>query len=352
MITYATPTLCTLCESKRKPIMNRELLKNYFMGNCPAEDIRSVEQWINNNMETDEFSRLCCEMLEDMNLSDPAETRRAYRRLRRRIATTYGTSPYARRNRFLNRAAGVVAIIAVATSFVFAFYLNNTQPIVMPSEPDMVQLYSKRGVNKKILMPDSTEITLFGDSRIVYDRNGFNDNRRVWLFGDAFFDVAKKEGNAFDVKCTDTDIHVTGTSFEVLSHDADDNFEVSLYKGSVRLTPRYNGHHDTLRLYPGDVVRIDKAFGTITRHTVPWLDNDSTNVIYIGSTVSDILSRLERRYDKSIILQDKSKAVSKTRLNLIFHSTDSLKTILSAICEFSDLKMRRQGEDIVLTYNP
>jgi len=332
--------------------MNRELFENYFTGNCSADESRIVEQWINNNLETEEFVRLSREMLEDMYLCDPAGTKRAYRLLRRRIASTYGSTGRSRRNKFLKRAAAVAAMLAAGFVIASVFYINTVwrQPL-LPS-PDMVQYYAKRGVNRNIVLPDSTVVTLFGDSRIMYDRNGFDAQRRVWLFGDAFFDVARREGTSFDVKCTDTDIRVLGTSFEVLSHDSDDNFEVSLYKGSVRLMPRYNGHHDTLRLQPGDVVRIDKSLGTITRHTVPWLDTDTANVVYIGSKVSDILSRLERRFDKSIILQDKSKAVVETRLNLIFHPTDSLETVLSAICEFSNLKMSHQGDDIVLKQRP
>lgn len=71
-------------------------------------------------------------------------------------------------------------------------------------------------------------------------------------------------------------------------------------------------------------------------------------MVYVGSTVSDILSRLERRYDKKITLHDRTKTIAGTRLNLIYHNTDSLETILSAVSEFTNLKIRRNGDEIVL----
>lgn len=328
--------------------MDKTQFVNYFTGNCSAEAAREVEQWISENIETEDFARLSSEMLEEMHLCDPAETSKAYRRLRRRIASTCG-SPASQWKKNLKKLAGVVAVAAIAVGTALFLQDNfeerNGGNIVYP---ELVQQYSSRGSSRHIMLPDSTKVTLFGDSRIVYDRNTFAECRKVWLFGDAFFDVTHRDGNNFDVNCINTDIRVFGTSFEVLSHDADDNFEVSLYEGAIRLTPRYNGRNDTLRLHPGDMVRIDKLSGTITHHTIPWLEKDTANVLYVGSKVSDILRRLERRYDKSITLKDASRTVAETRLNLIYHPTDSLETILSAICEFSNLGMTRNGDEIVL----
>ncbi len=333
--------------------MNKTELEKYFTGNCSAEESRSVEQWIDANMETEEFARLACEVLDHLPYCDPSETHKAYIRLRRRISSNCGFSSAPLWHKRLRHIAAAAVVLAVAIAGTFAIAVNITrQDAARPVYADLVQQYSQRGTSRDIVLPDSTVVTLFADSRIIYDRNNFDSSRRIWLFGDAFFDVTHRDGVPFEVKCLNTDIRVLGTSFEVLSHDADDNFEVSLYKGGVRLTPQFNGHSDTLRMNPGDVVRIDKLSGTITRHTVPWLDNDSANVIYVGSTVKDILSRLERRYNRSILFQDKTKKVSETRLNLIYHPTDSLETVLEAICEFSDLAMSRQGQDIVLKQMP
>lgn len=333
--------------------MNQDRFRNYFKGNCSADESREVEQWITQNLESEEFYRLSSDMLEEMNLCDPAETKRAYRKLRRRIASTHDNSRSLQWGNISRRVAGLVATLAVGAFTAYFLFLHSaSNQSLEPTPVDVVQYYAGRGVNNKVQLPDSTIVTLFGDSRIIYDRNGFDSRRQVWLFGDAFFDVARRNGSGFDVKCINTDIHVTGTSFEVLSHDADDNFEVSLYSGSVRVTPRYNGHNDTLRLHPGDVVRIDKLSGTITRHTVPWLETDSLNVVYVGSKISDILSRLERRFDKTIILQDESNIIGDTRLNMIFHPTDSLETVLSAICEYTNLKMKHQSGNIVLHQEP
>lgn len=333
--------------------MDKIELEKYFTGNCSADESRKAEQWIDANLETEEFARLISEVLENMPYTDPSETHKAYIRLRRRISSSYGSSATLLWHKRLRHIASAAAVLAIAVIGTFLITVNMTEPeTVEQVYADLVQQYCRRGDTRNIVLPDSTVVTLFADSRIIYDRNHFDTSRKIWLFGDAFFDVTQREGTTFEVKCLNTDIRVLGTSFEVLSHDADDNFEVSLYKGGVRLTPQFNGHSDTLRMNPGDVVRIDKHSGTITRRTVPWLDNDSDNVIYVGSTVNDIISRLERRYNRSIIFHDNTKKVSETRLNLIYNPTDSLETVLEAICEFSDLEMSLQGQDIVLSQQP
>ena len=333
--------------------MDKIELEKYFTGNCSADESRRAEQWIDANLETEEFARLITEVLDNMPYSDSSETHKAYIRLRRRISSNGGFTSAPVWQKRLRRIASAAAVLAIAVAGTYLLTVNMTeQEKAEPVYADLVQQYCSRGTSRHIVLPDSTVVTLFADSRIVYDRNHFDTSRRIWLFGDAFFDVTHRDGATFEVKCLNTDIRVLGTSFEVLSHDADDNFEVSLYKGGVRLTPQFNGHSDTLRMNPGDVVRIDKLSGTITRHTVPWLDNDSANVMYVGSTVNDILARLERRYNRSIIFHDKSKKISETRLNLIYHPTDSLETVLEAICEFSNLEMSLQGQDIVLSQLP
>lgn len=327
--------------------MDKKLFEQYFSGNCSAETHRETERWIEDNMFTDEFDVLSQSLLEKMPYGDPQECERALRQVHRRINENEADCfrPKFRRRMSTWIAASAALTVAVAIWAVFGH--GNPAPM---QPADFVECYASRASSEKILLPDSTEVTLYADSRMIYDRNNFNSVREVWLFGDAYFDVTHRGASSFEVRCSKSSIKVLGTRFSVLSHDDDEDFEVSLYEGRVRLSSAFNERSDTLTLCKGDYVRIDKQLGAISKQNIPGMDVNTVSIAYSDTRISDIAARLERRYGKTVIIDDKEYARQDPRLYLMFEAGDSLDNVLEAICTLSGLKQRTVGRNqIILT---
>jgi len=122
--------------------------------------------------------------------------------------------------RFL-RVAAAVAILLTGTYF----YVNSLNE----------QVQTAYAENKKIILPDNSEVLLNADSQIAYSKSNWEDNRNITLKGEAFFKVAK--GKRFTVTTDAGEVAVLGTQFNVENRKG--FFEVTCFEGLVSVS--FNG---------------------------------------------------------------------------------------------------------------
>ena len=99
------------------------------------------------------------------------------------------------------------------------------------------------GSEREVTLPDGSTVRLRRNSAIAYASN-FSDNRKVELSGDAFFSVAKRDGQPFEVLYNDMTVRVLGTEFLLNTTQAcsmvtlkSGAVEVASATRSVKLTP-------------------------------------------------------------------------------------------------------------------
>ncbi len=113
-----------------------------------------------------------------------------------------GTRPKSKIWRYL-----VWMLVLVGISAAVYFYFKKPEYIINEN----IQ-YAQRNVR----LPDGTSVGLEKDSRIQYKRQFEADSiRRVYLTGDAVFDVAKNPSKPFIVEVNGAGIEVLGTVFEI-----------------------------------------------------------------------------------------------------------------------------------------
>lgn len=91
------------------------------------------------------------------------------------------------------------------------------------------------GQRVNLVLADGTNLWLNSGATFKYPSSFTKDSREVYLLGEAYFDVAHDENRAFRVKTDILDVKVTGTEFNLISDTKNDEFEVSLFKGSVEI---------------------------------------------------------------------------------------------------------------------
>lgn len=120
--------------------------------------------------------------------------------------------------RMFLRVAAAAAVIMMG-SYVYLNSLNET-------------ISTSFAENKKIRLPDHSEVVLNADSEISYSKSKWEKNRNVDLKGEAFFKVAK--GKRFTVATDAGNIAVLGTQFNVEHRDG--FFEVTCFEGLVSVS--------------------------------------------------------------------------------------------------------------------
>lgn len=179
----------------------------------------------------------------------------------------------------------------------------------MLSGPALVTVTTAYGERESVTLPDGSRVELNANSSLQYAANWEDDeDRAVWLEGEAFFEVEKKvqTGQKFRVITEDLTVEVLGTVFNVNSRH--EETEVFLEEGSINL--EFEGLSDALLLEPGETITYSEKKRQIPEkrkvqaqlHTA-WTDGF---LFFSGTPLREVLEKVEDIYGVSFELADTS----------------------------------------------
>lgn len=207
------------------------------------------------------------------------------------------------------------------------------------------EVYSPYGHKTMIILPDSSQVWLNGNTRLKYATD-FAQERNVELSGEALFKVAKNPNKLFTVKSRQLNIKVYGTTFNVKSYKEDTNSEVALVEGSVGL---FHNNKLMTRMTPGEVITYDTSKdkfssngGNIDQIT-SW---KSDELVIENESFENMVKYLERWYGVEIKV-DKSL---NQNLRLSFKvKTESLTELLTIINHITPVSYQINGKQVRIT---
>lgn len=194
--------------------------------------------------------------------------------------------------RFLwGKVAAIIFLVGAITLMVY-----RQRP--MSTAAKLISYHTQKGVLKKVLLPDSSEIWLNGGSSIRVPEK-FLKQREVFIDeGEVFFQVRKDRTRPFVVHSGAINTTVVGTSFNIKAYHNDPEISVSVKTGLVKVAKLSNDNH--VMLSPAQQVRFTKKSGYLQRNQVTTQDIDSwttRRLHYKGASLATILDDLERQYD-------------------------------------------------------
>ena len=135
----------------------------------------------------------------------------------------------------------VAASIALLVSLIGFYQWQQKQP-------DWVTFTAEAQQVKRLTLPDQTEISLAGGSRLTYDARHYGQEiRLVRLEGKAFFEVRHDEARPFRVETAESRVTVLGTRFQVVADK--EQTTVDVVSGKVGFALR--GKKDSVALTAG-----------------------------------------------------------------------------------------------------
>ena len=213
--------------------MTQETLRKYINGDASDEERLEVLQWAeeseDNRKELMAYRSLCNTLIFNRELEIRASQNELEKKRRAIIF------------RRTVKAVGVAAAIAVGVFFGFRHYKTDT-PIAVET------LSAPAGLITESILSDGTKICLNAGSKleiINYKKN----ERRVRLYGEAYFDVTRDEMRPFIVETGKIAVRVLGTEFNVNSKR--DEQSVVLVRGAVQVDSQTDEETLSYRLVPG-----------------------------------------------------------------------------------------------------
>ncbi len=193
------------------------------------------------------------------------------------------------------------------------------------------------GNQKTQLLADGSTVYLNGDSRLKYRIDSESSERKLYLEGEAFFDVARDETKPFVIGLENSKVQVLGTSFNIQAYPDDEQISTSVITGRVAFEASNN---ESLILVPGNKGVINKS-----RNSIDNLDVDnSKDIAWIGkglhfenTSLSEMAKSLYRMYGVTIKLIDGSLEDLRITAKFENETIDEIFKILEMTNEFSYL---------------
>ena len=87
------------------------------------------------------------------------------------------------------------------------------------------------GQKANLTLPDGTKVWLNSATHLSYDAEYNKSDRKIYLDGEAYFEVAKNKDKRFIVCCNDLEIEALGTTFDVKGYGDDLSVTTLLAEG-------------------------------------------------------------------------------------------------------------------------
>ena len=230
-------------------------------------------------------------------------------------------------------------------------YLNYSNKVA-PQKLVYNELSVPYGKQFNLALSDGTNIKLNAGSWLKYPVQFIKgEKRKIYLKGEAYFDVAKDEEQPFIVNANDINVTVLGTEFNMSYYPEDIDINTVLVEGSVRLYRE--GHEENTEfstlLEPGHKaawnknkkhMRVEKV--DVTLYTA-W---KSGELLFKKEPFSKITKRLERHFD--IVIEDRHNLLKKQVYSASFRD-ESIEEILEAFKEDTPFYFTREKDKIIIT---
>lgn len=195
-------------------------------------------------------------------------------------------------------------------------------------------------------LPDGTEVWLNSQSSLRFPETFTASERRVYLQGEAFFDVTKNDECPFIVSMSQGDIKVYGTRFNITDYTGQPLSAV-LVEGSIGFCPE-NGK--PVRLQPSQRMTYNRTNGDVSIETVDtsiytaWVEK---RFVFKGQTLEEIMNILARWYDFTPVFA--SDSIRHIRLSGRLNRHDDIRILLQSYEHTTGIKFRVEGKDIFIS---
>jgi len=207
------------------------------------------------------------------------------------------------------------------------------------------------GKRFKLQLSDGTVVHLNAGTTLKYPVKFIaGESRKVFLNGEAYFDVAKDARHPFVVNADELNVRVLGTHFNVSGYPEDDLTDVVLVEGSVGLYKsgeQFSAKQSTI-LKPGFKASFNKSNGSLATKAVAtsvhtaWVHGELN---FRNLSFKNISRKLERHYD--IEIENHNPQLETVFFNASFRD-EPIEKILSYFNEAHGFKYKIQGKKIII----
>ena len=241
---------------------------------------------------------------------------------------------------FVPKLRPISAIVLILFAVFISALLFRNEPV----QPELMTISTIAKEIRKIQLPDGSEVTLNGSSRLEF-MSVFNTGKReVKLSGEAFFSV-KKDVHPFVIETMNAQTTVLGTKFSIWAREERTRVTVKEGKVKVALNVRRENPVYLVRNQQTTVTKnseLQQPVNVDSDFILGWLDH---KLVFNETPLTEVTAEIERFYGAKILL-DKEQ-VSNRCLTGSF-SNSSIDSVISMVCLALDLDYEKHNDGYLI----
>ena len=213
------------------------------------------------------------------------------------------------------------------------------------SEPVYNTIEVPRGGEYRLVLPDGSMVWLNSDSELKFPMNFAGERRKVFLKGEAYFQVAKDKEHPFVVVTGEAEVEALGTSFNIYSYEEENRIETTLVEGAVRFAVA----DQTVILMPGEqgVVGTDGNLEKKKVDVFPYIAWKEGKFVFRKRSLEEVMHIISRWYNVEAVFQNES--LKKVSFSGNLKRYDDFEHIVSMLEMTGGIRFKVEGRKIFIT---
>ncbi|MDD4189990.1 MAG: FecR domain-containing protein [Mangrovibacterium sp.] len=292
-----------------KDNLHRSILLGRFIGKYVTnsespEDKEVLDDWMNERSENKALLNSINsnkELVKEYEIMDLFKRKAALERFKEKILLQSKTRALIR----WRIAASIFVLVGVTG---ILYFLSGNFSEVSENTNLYTSVCTENGQRVTVVLPDSSIVWLNSGTTVSYPVNFSDQNRKIELKGQAFFQVTHKKSQPFLVQANGLVVKVLGTKFDVNAYSEEDEITVVLESGKIELT------HQKLKSFsytmkPGEKAALNLTdngkmkVGTVDASVYSsWKDG---KLVFRNSPMANVVEKLRRWYNVDIEITDR-----------------------------------------------
>lgn len=198
-----------------------------------------------------------------------------------------------------------------------------------------------RGMDYSLTLSDGTQVWLNAESSLRFPVHFTENNRRVYLTGEAYFVVAANAAKPFSVTAGQVEVAVLGTEFNIMAYENEPAVQTALVSGSIKV--------NTTILQPGWVGVTSNGNTTTQQMDITALTGWKRGMfVFRNDDITTVLHQLERWYDVTAVYP-KGKAGSQ-HFTGAMKRYDNIEQVLELLNQTGGANFKLSGRQIKVAF--
>lgn len=323
-----------------------DILRKYFYGQLMPQEELQVQKWLAEHGDEPQVRSQLDAIMKEVESESVALSSESFADVCRKLGLRV------KRSRALNLKNIARWAMYFAACLILPFLGAVAYKYLVPEEEaQWLEMKVPYGQKSELVLADGTCLHLNAGSRITYPSEFIGKERRIFVDGEVFAEVAKDPEKPFIIASGDVDVKVLGTTFNFKAYDNAECVELLLLEGKVQMDIDAQNRTKQLMVHQGEMVQYDRKNGEIDLKDFNPLRykgfHDNGSIHFFNLRLSDITSDLERLFGSKIVLLDESLA--DTRYFAWFTNNEDLDQILQGINVDGKMKFTRRDGVIYIS---